>query len=816
MFSIEQLKLNRISSVLPRWALPVLVIILSSSFVRCTPPNQSSGSTGTVTAFTGITNITMNPDGSWTVTWPVATGTDVQYVLFRAEKGEEFDYSKAHWSSATQNSYTSEQLTFADPVCYVVRMSSVEIISDGNSNVMCSTQEPYVWKGIESIQRDQTTGKYLLGWDAVNVLDPYYTIYRRDIDGEYSDPLSINSGNSFVTELPKRGSTYCYQVAFNDETTDAEFCTEKEDIIFFDGIHKVSYTEDDQIMSIRIISSLTEDVTAYRLYLDANRENIVSETPPEDMARYEDLLAFNLNSIKNDEIYIFTVRAIDKFGREDNNTRQLSLRGGNVNLYDTDDLGNEIAVSGVNHVKSSSVDNANAVEGIELELENGASDGFINIAERDLNLEVISVSGTNYQAISYAISPYSHACGDGQTYMPSVPKSKSSGFSTEGEYHVCARVIANDNSFGYIESPLIVLDRNSPPSADLSSFPGPAVGSVGIDIDFAINTSDYDSADIRRLAGATAPADCGSGTLVDTLTAFTDTMYVDTTTSAAAFYSYRICLYDESGNVTSVTTLNAMARTKHMVFATNDTFNGNFGGVTGADAECQTAADTADLRGGWVAVLSDGTNSAASRLAIEGSVYNLGGEILAADQAGFWDAALDNALGYDETGAALGASEAWSGGSAAASGSCTDWSSASSGVSAVVGDVLVADATWIDHGTPQTCNTANRLMCINQIADLPIVDSFPSGLSSGEIKVVVVFPATAFDYKKISIRHVAGATAPADCLSGTLESEFTEISTIATIMNYTPGSANSFRVCAYNHEDDLIKSYTIDNETATP
>jgi hypothetical protein len=53
----------------------------------------------------------------------------------------------------------------------------------------------------------------------------------------------------------------------------------------------------------------------------------------------------------------------------------------------------------------------------------------------------------------------------------------------------------------------------------------------------------------------------------------------------------------------------------NVVFVTADTWDGNLGGLAGADAKCQTAATTAGLTGTFIALLSTASTSAEQRLA---------------------------------------------------------------------------------------------------------------------------------------------------------------------------------------------------------
>lgn len=68
------------------------------------------------------------------------------------------------------------------------------------------------------------------------------------------------------------------------------------------------------------------------------------------------------------------------------------------------------------------------------------------------------------------------------------------------------------------------------------------------------------------------------------------------------------------------------------VFVTSSLYDGNLGGLTGADAKCQERAKAADLEGDFKAWLSDSTTSAASRLTHSSVPYILvDGTILAKD-----------------------------------------------------------------------------------------------------------------------------------------------------------------------------------------
>lgn len=60
-----------------------------------------------------------------------------------------------------------------------------------------------------------------------------------------------------------------------------------------------------------------------------------------------------------------------------------------------------------------------------------------------------------------------------------------------------------------------------------------------------------------------------------------------------------------------------------LVFLTSQTYNGNLGGLSGADAKCQALADAAGLPGTYMAWLSDDTGSPSTRFARSTGPYQL-------------------------------------------------------------------------------------------------------------------------------------------------------------------------------------------------
>lgn len=85
------------------------------------------------------------------------------------------------------------------------------------------------------------------------------------------------------------------------------------------------------------------------------------------------------------------------------------------------------------------------------------------------------------------------------------------------------------------------------------------------------------------------------------------------------------------------------------VFKTSTQYNGNLGGLSGADQKCQTRANAANLGGIWKAWLSDGTSSANQRLNHFNGPYTLlDGTVVVDNWTDLTDGTLDRNINMTE------------------------------------------------------------------------------------------------------------------------------------------------------------------------
>ncbi|MFB6373897.1 MAG: DUF1554 domain-containing protein [Bradymonadaceae bacterium] len=131
---------------------------------------------------------------------------------------------------------------------------------------------------------------------------------------------------------------------------------------------------------------------------------------------------------------------------------------------------------------------------------------------------------------------------------------------------------------------------------------------------------------------------------------------------------------------------------------TSSGWNGDFGGVSGADSKCAQVAQNAGLSGKWKALMSRDGKNAKTRISVHGRVRNLNGQKVVDDKSDMWDGDIDNAVQYDESGHSVSKS-VWTGSTdegEASGGTCDSWTSSSSYGAA--GRSEAATYEWLNGG----------------------------------------------------------------------------------------------------------------------
>ncbi|KKR46261.1 MAG: hypothetical protein UT82_C0016G0002 [Parcubacteria group bacterium GW2011_GWB1_40_14] len=190
------------------------------------------------------------------------------------------------------------------------------------------------------------------------------------------------------------------------------------------------------------------------------------------------------------------------------------------------------------------------------------------------------------------------------------------------------------------------------------------------------------------------------------------------------------------GNIVSFVAADPPLPGSGNVFVTSTTYNGNLGGLSGADAKCQTRASAAGLSGTWRAFLGDETIGPKERLFHSTNPYARMDDVsIANNWTDLTDGTLNAPINITEFGTAT--TNTSDGGfpvvftSAVQDGSkypvpnntCNDWSS-SSATNAAGGSANESASGWVSYISGGMCNGINypgALYCFKQ-------ESFPSPL----------------------------------------------------------------------------------------
>jgi hypothetical protein len=175
-----------------------------------------------------------------------------------------------------------------------------------------------------------------------------------------------------------------------------------------------------------------------------------------------------------------------------------------------------------------------------------------------------------------------------------------------------------------------------------------------------------------------------------------------------------------SGTASGGTGSGGAAIGTNRVFVTSTKHDGNFGGLAGADSECQARADSAGLGGLWLAWLGDGDVGPVDRFVHSDKPYNLvGGSVIANQWEDLIDGTILIPLNRDETGTLLPSDDdmivytaVFHTGGNPTPVNCMKWSDASESL------VPTGLATAVDTGwtvtAPHFCSEMHRIYCFEQ------------------------------------------------------------------------------------------------------
>ena len=212
----------------------------------------------------------------------------------------------------------------------------------------------------------------------------------------------------------------------------------------------------------------------------------------------------------------------------------------------------------------------------------------------------------------------------------------------------------------------------------------------------------------------------GGETLLTTIGNFLN--YTDNVTAGTTYY-YKVSAINIVGE--SALSSEVFGKSAVKVFVTSTAYNGNLGGLSGADSKCQDRANAASLGGTWKAWLSSGSVSATSRLTHLNIPYVLVDNLVVANN---WNDLIDGSLMrpiYKSESNTFIYRNVWtdtntSGNIYNGGITCSNWGSASAGVYSFVGNSGYANSSWTIYfpnpfnPQPSACNNQYSLYCIQQ------------------------------------------------------------------------------------------------------
>jgi cysteine-rich repeat protein len=162
------------------------------------------------------------------------------------------------------------------------------------------------------------------------------------------------------------------------------------------------------------------------------------------------------------------------------------------------------------------------------------------------------------------------------------------------------------------------------------------------------------------------------------------------------------------------------------VFVSSALYDGNLGGLVGADEKCQALADAANLAGTWMAWISTNEGSPSTRFTQSNTAYTLvDGTQVAANWASLIDGTLDHAIDMTETGgmppigntscAGGGFATVWSAtniNGTLSGASCNNFTSTQGG--GLWGQATVTNSSWTSWCSGGICTWNSPIYCFQQ------------------------------------------------------------------------------------------------------
>ncbi|MFV1976837.1 MAG: hypothetical protein ACC651_13890 [Candidatus Scalindua sp.] len=156
------------------------------------------------------------------------------------------------------------------------------------------------------------------------------------------------------------------------------------------------------------------------------------------------------------------------------------------------------------------------------------------------------------------------------------------------------------------------------------------------------------------------------------------------------------------------------------IFATSSIYDGNLGGLSGADSKCALVATAGALSGTFQAWISNDSTNAIDRITGNGPWYLTDGTLLFNNKAGLTLTPMSN-INKDENGQFVntGGGYVWTGTdlggtSNTAIGNCSNWTTNLPGVNGLVGSIVANNIGWTESLSQGCSNVSTHLYCLQE------------------------------------------------------------------------------------------------------
>lgn len=152
------------------------------------------------------------------------------------------------------------------------------------------------------------------------------------------------------------------------------------------------------------------------------------------------------------------------------------------------------------------------------------------------------------------------------------------------------------------------------------------------------------------------------------------------------------------------------------IFVTNAQYDGNLGGLAGADQKCSTAAQAAGLGGTWKAWLSDANTNAIDRITANGPWYLRDNDSRVFNNKANLMTNPLTPIRRDENDGTVNGFNTWTGTRVGGTRSthCASWSSSAAAEFGQAGSTLSNTNSWTEESAAIRCSEQHHLYCLEQ------------------------------------------------------------------------------------------------------